>query len=74
MNEDLKQKFFANLLAKMTRSASTLDVSYDAFDNIRCDHIKNLNGIVLEIGPGPGTNFRCFHKNNNRIKKYVGIL
>jgi ubiquinone/menaquinone biosynthesis C-methylase UbiE len=36
-------------------------------------------GRVLEIGPGPGTNFRCFQQNNNSdsgediIESYVAV-
>jgi len=38
----------------------------------RCDLIGNIAGKVLEIGPGPGTNFRCW-SNNNQITEWVGV-
>jgi SAM-dependent methyltransferase len=41
-------------------------------DGLRCPNIQNLTGRVLEIGPGPGTNFRCW-QNNTHITEWVGV-
>jgi len=41
-------------------------------DSLRCANIQNLHGRVLEIGPGPGTNFRCW-QNNTSITEWVGV-
>jgi SAM-dependent methyltransferase len=41
-------------------------------DELRCANIKHLSGRVLEIGPGPGTNFRCW-QNNTAITEWVGV-
>lgn len=41
-------------------------------DVFRCDHFRNIHGRVLELGPGPGTNFRCWTGNNN-ITEWVGV-
>ena len=40
-------------------------------DSIRCGHIGNISGRVLEIGPGPGTNFRCL--TNAAVEEWVGV-
>ena len=46
----------------------------NSLDDIRCNKtgIFNVSGSILEIGPGPGTNFRCW-KNNMNITRWVGI-
>jgi ubiquinone/menaquinone biosynthesis C-methylase UbiE len=41
-------------------------------DQYRCEHFGSLSGRVLEIGPGPGTNFRCW-SNNTAITEWVGV-
>lgn len=41
-------------------------------DTPRCDHFRHISGRVLEIGPGPGTNFRCW-TGNDRITEWVGV-
>jgi ubiquinone/menaquinone biosynthesis C-methylase UbiE len=43
--------------------------------NIRCNELlkhSNVNGHVLEIGPGTGINFPCLYNNTN-IESYIGI-
>ncbi|KAJ1400007.1 S-adenosyl-L-methionine-dependent methyltransferase [Ochromonadaceae sp. CCMP2298] len=41
-------------------------------DELRCKNIRNLSGRVLEIGPGPGTNFRCW-QDHTEITEWVGV-
>lgn len=41
-------------------------------DPIRCDLIGGISGRVLELGPGPGTNFKCW-LNNPNITEWVGV-
>lgn len=44
-------------------------------DEIRCSLFKEANitgGKLLEFGPGPGTNFKCF-ANSTSIEDYVGV-
>ena len=72
-NLGLRQKFFANLVSKSTSSGSLSFTEPTPFDKIRCDHVGNVEGTVLEIGLGPGPNFRCWAKRNKYIKKYIGI-
>lgn len=72
-NEDYRTRSFANLCVSQNLRASALDEH-------RCGILRegNTMGRVLEIGPGPGTNFRCFQKNNNSssgniIESYVAV-
>jgi len=41
-------------------------------DPIRCDLFQKVHGRVLEIGPGPGTNFRCWSENT-QISEWIGV-
>jgi ubiquinone/menaquinone biosynthesis C-methylase UbiE len=41
-------------------------------DAPRCEHLSHVSGRVLEIGPGPATNFRCWG-NNPQIVEWVGV-
>jgi len=41
-------------------------------DDHRCPLVNQASGNVLEIGPGPGTNFRCLADNTN-IKSWTGV-
>lgn len=63
-NPVLNQKFFAKLCLRLSKSPH--------LDEIRCELLKNVEGRVLEIGPGPGTNFRCL-KHNSKITEWVGV-
>ena len=63
-SEDLKSRVFAQLFVQMSKSK--------ALDNYRCGLLSEIRGRVLEIGPGPGTNLRCW-KNNPNIIEWVGI-
>jgi SAM-dependent methyltransferase len=40
-------------------------------DSYRCGLTRNISGKVLEFGPGPGTNFRCW--NQSDITEWVGV-
>eukprot|EP01038_Epipyxis_sp_PR26KG_P008588 gene8588-11603_t len=62
---EINLKIYAHILAAISKDASPMD-SY------RCKYIQNVKGRVLEIGPGPGNNFRCW-ENNNQITEWVGI-
>jgi len=50
-------------------------------DSVRCSLLNgktleeyNVRGNILEIGPGPGTNFRCLENTTtDRINKWVGV-
>jgi len=41
-------------------------------DPIRCNLFQQVHGRVLEIGPGPGTNFRCWGENT-QVTEWVGV-
>lgn len=46
---------------------------HEAFDEVRCKDISSgVSGRVLEIGPGPGSNFRCW-TDNTGITEWVGV-
>jgi hypothetical protein len=38
----------------------------------RCELLSDIEGDVLELGPGPGPNLACL-VDNNRIRSYTGI-
>lgn len=62
---DLRSFFFAKLCAGLAG-----DVDMQEF---RCNHIgHNMNGRVLEIGPGPGSNFKCW-TDDSGITEWVGV-
>ena len=64
-SNDLQAALFAKI-------ADVLLLKEQAADGPRCDLIRNVHGRVLEIGPGPGTNFRCWG-NNSQITEWVGV-
>jgi len=67
-NEEFRHKFFANFCYQLAVAHSI-----PALDELRCDHLKDVSGpLVVELGPGPGTNFVCL-KNNHNVKKWIGI-
>jgi SAM-dependent methyltransferase len=54
--------------------ALTIIASEKPMDIPRCEHFKNLHGRVLELGPGPGTNFRCWSDpSSHNITEWVGV-
>lgn len=65
-NDNARNFTFYNLFSMI---ASTPNPT---LDNLRCQHLSNIKGRVLEIGPGPGTNFKCWI-NNADITEWVGI-
>jgi len=67
-NDELRHKFFANFCYQVS-----VVHSVPALDHLRCEHLKDVSGpVVVEIGPGPGTNFICLKRNHN-LKKWIGI-
>lgn len=65
-SENLKQFMFYKFAINM------LLADNPALDPIRCDHFRNISGRVLEIGPGPATNFRCWG-NLTSVTEWVGV-
>lgn len=59
---DLRQRAFAALF-----------VAPDELDAVRCDDLglSAIAGSVVEFGPGPGTNLRCWGGSN--ISRWVGV-
>eukprot|EP01013_Petalomonas_cantuscygni_P026553 TRINITY_DN48947_c0_g1_i1.p1 TRINITY_DN48947_c0_g1~~TRINITY_DN48947_c0_g1_i1.p1 ORF type:complete len:303 (-),score=7.55 TRINITY_DN48947_c0_g1_i1:436-1266(-) len=43
-----------------------------AVESFICDHIKDVKGVVFEIGPGTGDNLRCL-RGNRDVKRWVGV-
>lgn len=66
-NDDLRNRGFANFCAMQNLKDGPLD-------DIRCSLLDkaDISGKVLEFGPGPGTNFKCFI-NNTSIEEYVAV-
>ena len=71
-NHDGLRKFaFAKLCQKMTNS--------DDLNELRCNTLglREVAGDVIEFGPGPGTNYRCWGDNDpahtGRITRWVGV-
>jgi ubiquinone/menaquinone biosynthesis C-methylase UbiE len=52
--------------------SDTLLLKDQPLDLHRCELLKEVHGRVLEIGPGPGVNFRCWG-NSNQITEWVGV-
>eukprot|EP00603_Paraphysomonas_imperforata_P001066 CAMPEP_0114427526 /NCGR_PEP_ID=MMETSP0103-20121206/8400_1 /TAXON_ID=37642 ORGANISM="Paraphysomonas imperforata, Strain PA2" /NCGR_SAMPLE_ID=MMETSP0103 /ASSEMBLY_ACC=CAM_ASM_000201 /LENGTH=294 /DNA_ID=CAMNT_0001596603 /DNA_START=45 /DNA_END=929 /DNA_ORIENTATION=- len=63
-NEDLRKMSFSMLCAKLTQDT--------ALDVLRCGLLEDISGRVLEIGPGPATNFRCLYPPSE-ITEWVGV-
>jgi SAM-dependent methyltransferase len=63
VHEGLREKVFAAMCTSMTRNSK--------LDPVRCGLLRDISGAVLEFGPGPGTNFRCW--GNAAITKWVGV-
>jgi len=61
-----RQLFFSRFCEFMASSTSSA-----ALDEHRCDLLKGLKGSVLELGCGPGTNFKCMSTKN--ITQWVGV-
>lgn len=67
VNDDLREWAFATMYARHGVKSTKLD-------EYRCpimeDHVR---GRVLELGPGPGTNFKCFRNYSSLIDEYVAV-
>ena len=67
-SQALRNKFFSSLCLLLSRPGP--------LDAHRCPLVQRAAGKVLEIGPGPGTNFRCFAADPDAaaaIASYVGV-
>ena len=64
-NPDMKDYIFYRFAILVINKEQPMDV-------IRCDHVNHVSGRVLELGPGPGTNFKCW-ENNTKITEWVGV-
>jgi SAM-dependent methyltransferase len=64
-NERLRSYTFFKLFERLSTYPNPMD-------EMRCSDIQHLSGRVLEFGPGPGTNFRCW-QNNTKITEWVGV-
>lgn len=51
-DDELRSLFFSRFLTRLSRGTD--------LDSVRCAKFSGLEGKVLELGPGPGTNFRCW--------------
>uniref|UniRef100_A0A7S2EAN7 Methyltransferase type 11 domain-containing protein n=1 Tax=Ditylum brightwellii TaxID=49249 RepID=A0A7S2EAN7_9STRA len=69
-NQDLRSRSFANFCAKQGFQTKPID-------EFRCSILEkgNVAGKVLEFGPGPGTNFKCFQNSTaaSAIQEYVAV-
>lgn len=66
-NDDYRRSNFVSFCTGQALRSTPLDEH-------RCSILNEgvVHGQVLEIGPGPGTNFRCFH-NDTYIDEYVAV-
>lgn len=62
---DLRAYFFANMFRRFMSNSNVLTP-------LRCNLLSAATGKVLEIGPGPGTNFKCW-KDSTLITEWVGL-
>jgi len=67
-NDDLRTRSFANFCTMQNLKDG------GPMNEVRCDILNSagISGRVLEFGPGPGTNFKCF-ANSTTIDEYVGV-
>eukprot|EP00565_Helicotheca_tamesis_P006296 CAMPEP_0185725096 /NCGR_PEP_ID=MMETSP1171-20130828/1425_1 /TAXON_ID=374046 /ORGANISM="Helicotheca tamensis, Strain CCMP826" /LENGTH=282 /DNA_ID=CAMNT_0028393125 /DNA_START=49 /DNA_END=897 /DNA_ORIENTATION=- len=69
-NDDLRRRSFANFCSKNGKQS-------EALDEFRCSILEksDVSGKVLEFGPGPGTNFKCFQNSTaaSAIQEYVAV-
>jgi SAM-dependent methyltransferase len=64
-NAELRGQFFAKLCKALSAPGP--------IDDIRCPLVNRAHGNILEIGPGPGTNFRCFANTTQSITSWTGV-
>jgi SAM-dependent methyltransferase len=69
---ELRSWFFAKLCSAMSKSP--------AINEKRCGLLAGVRGVVVEIGTGPGTNFKCWGNDTsstlaagNSIDTYIGV-
>lgn len=63
-----------SLLQRLFVFNMTNVVTYNAhMDSTRCGALSGVSGRVLELGPGPGSNFRCWGGNETKITEWVGV-
>lgn len=69
VSADARGMFFAKLCSGMSREPK--------MGEFRCNHVgTGISGRVLEIGPGPGTNFQCWGpatESGSGITEWVGV-
>lgn len=63
-NDENSRRIIFTYIIPVMRSTTLL--------NFKCEHIKNVGGRVLEIGPGPGSSFKCW-ENNTEIVEWIGV-
>lgn len=63
-NPSVQQFLFSRLCMKLVQSSQ--------MDPIRCGLVRNVKGKILELGPGPGTNFRCW-ENSTFVTEWTGV-
>lgn len=70
-HDGLRKLAFAKLCQKLASS--------EGMDDLRCNKLglREVGGVVIEFGPGPGTNFRCWGAEDaahtGRIQRWVGV-
>jgi len=64
-SETLRNATFAKMMVQLALNSN--------LDDIRCNRLglQAVRGDVIEFGPGPGTNFRCF--SGASIDRWVGV-
>lgn len=69
-NDDFRRRFFVNFCAISNLKPTPLDEH-------RCSILQegNVTGKIIEFGPGPGTNFKCFENSTtaHMIEHYVAV-
>jgi len=55
-NDDLRAWAFSKLCASMEEGAMA---------EARCSLLGGIDGVVMEIGTGPGTNFKCWNSTSS---------
>jgi hypothetical protein len=56
-SDDTRSWFFAILCGALSKSPH--------MNERRCNLLNNISGVVVEIGVGPGTNFKCYGGDTN---------
>ena len=65
-NPSLRSRSFASLCGILSKPSP--------LDEFRCRALQGVEGKVLELGPGPGTNFRCVAgQSGGAIRAWTGL-